>query len=151
MEKLNFFRDLQLILLFFILIVFGGCVTILDKSNLNASNEINKVYLSSYIYKTLNKDDWVNLIENKKLEGKEVIILDVRTKKEYDEGNIPNSINLDFYSSNFKNELNNLDKDKVYFIYCRSGSRSEKTLNIMKELKFKEVYNLDGGYLSWSK
>jgi len=42
-----------------------------------------------------------------------------------------------------------LNKNKIYLIYCRSGRRSENALNMMKELDFREVYNMLGGINSW--
>lgn len=77
------------------------------------------------------------------------VILDVRTPEEFLGEHIENAVNLDYYSDTFRNDLDKLDKNKTYLIYCRSGSRSEKALNIMKELNFKEVYNVSGGIIKW--
>lgn len=77
------------------------------------------------------------------------VILDVRTPEEFLGEHIENAVNLDYYSDTFRNDLDKLDKNKTYLIYCRSGSRSEKALNIMKELDFKEVYNMSGGIIKW--
>ena len=77
------------------------------------------------------------------------VIIDVRTPEELTEGYIENAINIDFYSETFRDELDNLDKDKNYLIYCRTGNRSGKALNIMAELSFKEVYNMLGGITEW--
>ena len=52
------------------------------------------------------------------------VIIDVRTPEEYASGHIEKAINLDYYSETFKDELNKLDKNKTYLIYCRSGRRS---------------------------
>ena len=82
---------------------------------------------------------------------KQVIILDVRTLEEFKEGHIEKAINIDFYSENFENNLNKLDKTKKYIIYCRSGNRSGTALKIMEDLKFMEVYNVLGGIGSISK
>ena len=47
------------------------------------------------------------------------------------------------------NELDQLDKDMVILLYCRSGSRSGNTLEMMQELGFREVYNMLGGINRW--
>ena len=47
-----------------------------------------------------------------------VIILDVRTKKEYDSRHIPNALNIDCHSPNFKEMLEKLDKNKEYLVHC---------------------------------
>lgn len=76
-------------------------------------------------------------------------IIDVRTPEEYATGHIENAMILDYYEDNFKDELDKLDKDKTYLIYCRSGTRSGKSLDIMRELGFGEVYNMLGGMIQW--
>lgn len=77
------------------------------------------------------------------------VILDVRTPEEVAAGYIENAINIDFYSETFRDELDRLDKDKTYLIYCRSGGRSGNTLNIMEGLDFREVYDVSGGMIEW--
>ena len=77
------------------------------------------------------------------------VILDVRTPEEFLGEYIENAVNLDYYSDTFRNDLDKLDKNKTYLIYCRSGSRSENSLNIMKGLDFREVYNMLGGITKW--
>ncbi len=97
---------------------------------------------------TIDAETAFKLIESNK-NNSNFIIIDVRTPDEYAEGHIENSRLINYYSGDFKNRLDKLDKNKEYFIYCRSGSRSGRTLQIMKELKFKQVYNLGGGIISW--
>ncbi len=50
-----------------------------------------------------------------------------------------------------KQELEKLDRNKKYLLYCRSGKISGKTLKMMNKLGFKEAYNMKGGILAWSK
>ena len=77
------------------------------------------------------------------------IIVDIRTPEEFNEGHIENAVNIDFYSETFVEDLDKLDKKKTYFIYCRSGNRSGKAMPVMKDLGFKEVYNLSVGIKEW--
>jgi rhodanese-related sulfurtransferase len=77
------------------------------------------------------------------------VILDVRTPAEFAQGYIENAINIDFYSKTFRDNLNKLDKEKTYLLYCRSGNRSGRTLKLMEELQFKTAYNMTGGILQW--
>ena len=46
-------------------------------------------------------------------------------------------------------KLKQLDKNKTYLLYCRSGNRSGKTLKVMKKLGFKSAYNMQGGMKAW--
>ncbi|MFQ6085543.1 MAG: rhodanese-like domain-containing protein [Candidatus Bathyarchaeia archaeon] len=77
------------------------------------------------------------------------VIIDVRTPEEYASGHIENAINLDYYSKTFRDELNELDKNKTYLIYCRTGHRSGAALDIMRELGFREVYDMLEGIVRW--
>ncbi|AEA46376.1 rhodanese-like domain-containing protein [Archaeoglobus veneficus] len=77
------------------------------------------------------------------------VILDVRTPEEFSQGHIENAINVNYYSKTFENELNRLDKNKTYLVYCRTGHRSGLAVEVMKELGFKKVYNMMGGIAEW--
>jgi rhodanese-related sulfurtransferase len=77
------------------------------------------------------------------------MILDVRTPDEFNEGHIANAVNIDYYSDSFRGDLDRLDKDTTYLLYCRSGSRSGRVLPLMGELGFERVYNMGGGFVQW--
>jgi rhodanese-related sulfurtransferase len=88
------------------------------------------------------------LIQNNQ-DNTDFVIIDVRTPGEFAQGHIENASNLDYQSETFRDELNNLDKDKTYLVYCGSGGRSAGALAIMKELGFMEAYNMLGGISQW--
>ena len=75
--------------------------------------------------------------------------LDVRTPKEYVEGHLKGSINMNYFDKDFKDQLGKLDKAKPVYVYCHSGGRSSKAMSIMKSQGFTTVYNLTGGYAGW--
>jgi rhodanese-related sulfurtransferase len=77
------------------------------------------------------------------------VVLDVRTAKEFAEGHLENAILVDFYTPTFRDDINQLDKNKKYVIYCRGGSRSGQALSVMYELGFVEVYNVLDGIVRW--
>lgn len=77
-------------------------------------------------------------------------IIDVRTFSEFQSGHIKNAELIDVTRADFKTKLSALDKNKTYFIYCRSGNRSGKALQIMKNMGFVEVYNLQYGINDWN-
>lgn len=79
----------------------------------------------------------------------DLVVLDVRTPEEFAAGHLPGAINVDFYASDFADQLDRLDKDVPYLLYCRSGNRSGQTMPILEDLGFSEVYELAGGILSW--
>jgi len=90
------------------------------------------------------------LIEEKN-ENSEFVILDVRTIEEHETGHIPDSVNINYKSPKFKEEVSKLDKEKIYLTYCRSGTRSTESAEIMKELGFENIYMIDGGIIAWNK
>lgn len=69
-------------------------------------------------------------------------IVDVRTPEEFTASHVEGSTNIDFLNSNFQTEIQKLDKNKIYKVYCRSGNRSGQAERIMKSLGFKDVENL---------
>ena len=77
------------------------------------------------------------------------VILDVRTPGEFRGGHLKSAQNIDFYSKNFKQDLEKHDKSKHYLLYCHSGVRSSSALDIMKKLKFIKVSNMLGGITKW--
>ena len=80
-----------------------------------------------------------------------IVVLDVRTKGEFNSGHLNNALNIDVKSASFKDKISKLDKDKTYLVYCRSGKRSKMAQGIMKELHFKKAINMLGGFIAWQK
>lgn len=92
----------------------------------------------------------VDAYEAKLLENPGIQLVDVRTSKEYSNGHIKGARNIDFYSADFVQQLEKqLDKSQPVMLYCRTGKRSEKAARKMAELGFREVYDLQGGYMAW--
>jgi len=80
--------------------------------------------------------------------NKDFVIIDVRSPEEYSENHIKNALNIN-YSQNFEQEIEKLDKNKKYLIYCRSGHRSSNATKIMIKSGFKDIHNLSGGIRKW--
>jgi rhodanese-related sulfurtransferase len=92
-----------------------------------------------------------NKLIEENIRNSKFVILDVRTIEEHQAGHIEGSVNINYKSPKFKEEVSNLDKEKIYITYCRSGRRSAKSAEIMKELGFENIYMIDGGIVSWNK
>lgn len=91
------------------------------------------------------KDWWEGFLKDQ-----DAIILDVRTEEEVASGKIPNSVNIDIYKGQgFIYRLEEMDKNKTYYVYCRSGARSAQACSIMNQLGFEKTYNLIGGIMQW--
>jgi len=77
------------------------------------------------------------------------VLLDVRSLQEHEQEHIEGSAHLDFHSPSFMQDLEGLDREKTYLVYCMVGVRSRNTLAAMKALGFKEVYEIQGGIRAW--
>ncbi len=99
-----------------------------------------------YFYKLKNSGNMIPPQKFKELlEEKGGVIIDVRTKNEYNNGHLKKTdYNFDFSSADFERQIEMLDKDKNHFLYCRSGSRSGQAAQIMKRKGFENVYNIGG-------
>jgi rhodanese-related sulfurtransferase len=93
-------------------------------------------------YRNISSDEAKKLIDNK-----EVVVLDVRTPEEYQDGHIPNALLVPLQE--LENKLNDLDKNEPYLVVCRSGSRSTKASEILTSNSFTNIYNMTGGMNSW--
>ena len=80
-----------------------------------------------------------------------VAVLDVRTPAETAEGMVQGASQLDFEAANFEAEVDKLDKEKTYLVYCQRGGRSSKACKLMAKKGFKYLYNLQDGYQSWTE
>ena len=86
---------------------------------------------------------------DKILNDTDIIILDVRTSEEINAGYIPNSTFIDYYDKNFENKINLIDRSKKIYTLCKSGGRSVKAAEILSKNGFRNVYNLEGGFMRW--
>jgi len=102
------------------------------------------------ISESITPQEAFNLIQEKQ-NNPDFIIIDIETPEEFAQGHIENAININYGSENFRDELDKLDKDKIYLIYysCACGGIDKKALDLMKELGFKEVYKISGGLDNW--
>ncbi|MFN4951326.1 MAG: rhodanese-like domain-containing protein [Flavobacteriales bacterium] len=79
------------------------------------------------------------------------VVIDVRSPEEVANGFIPGTdLFINFFDGNFQDQLQKLDKTKTYIVYCHSGNRSGKATNVMQQLGFTDIYNLQGGISGWT-
>lgn len=86
----------------------------------------------------------------KKMTQPEVQLVDVRTPEEFNQGHIENAVNIDFMADDFDVKVGSLDKEKPVMVYCKSGGRSAKASARLKELGFKTITDLEGGFTEWT-
>ncbi len=99
------------------------------------------------------------VVGNKKISGDEaaemmsgdVVIIDVRTQDEYDEGHIPNAVLLPYDTITAENAgATAPDKDQTILVYCRTGRRSEAAAKALIELGYTAVYDFGGLETDWN-
>lgn len=78
----------------------------------------------------------------------QLIVLDVRTKQEYEEGHIPGAVllPLDELDETAQNVLP--DKEQVILVYCRSGNRSRQASELLSKKGYSDIYEF-GGIMTW--
>lgn len=87
---------------------------------------------------------WYKLLTMNK---EDVVIIDVRTRGEYAEGNIPGSINISV--DELRARLGTIPKDKTVVVYCAIGKRGFIAYRILAQNGFTKLYNLSGGYRTY--
>lgn len=78
----------------------------------------------------------------------DAVLLDVRTPSEFAGGHVSGASNIDFNNPSFVSEIQKLDREKTYFVYCRSGNRSGQAVAMMRKEGFRSIYELQGGVVS---
>jgi rhodanese-related sulfurtransferase len=84
--------------------------------------------------------------------GTNIVLLDVRTPREFAAGHIPGAINLDWNAADFAARAAKLDASKTYLVNCATGRRSALACDQMvRTLGLTNCVNLQGGFRAWSK
>jgi len=80
-----------------------------------------------------------------------LLILDVRTPQEFAQGHVPGAVNISH--TEIENRLSEIlkGKDEPVVVYCRSGVRAGKALDILKQQGFSDLHHLQGDMLGWEK
>ena len=94
----------------------------------------------------LSQQNWREQLEN----DDRAVIIDVRTADEVAEGMIEGAQHIDIFGGPaFIQAVEQLDPDKSYYVYCRSGNRSGQACALMNAKGIVRAYNLLGGVMSW--
>ncbi len=119
----------KIIIVVMTMILVSGCNSNNNEVD-NTTNSINSITTKE-----------VNTIVK---EEKDYIIIDVRTKEEYESGHIKGAINIPVDAINSID----IDKTKKIIVYCKSGKRSNNAANILLNKGYKYIYDM-GGINNW--
>lgn len=101
-------------------------------------NWIKKLYRSK---ENLTKEEVKEMLKN----HSNVILLDVRSHQEYEEGHLNGAINIPTYEL-YRNTSKVLkDKNSIIIAYCTVGVRSKHAIEILRKMGYKNLYHLEGG------
>lgn len=80
-----------------------------------------------------------------------IMLIDVRTPNEFATSHLEGAININYFAEDFWEQIEVLDKQQAYLIYCRSGRRSIRVCTLMQNGGFDatKIFNLDGGLVEW--
>lgn len=134
------FKYISLILVMIFTLSLSACSAKIEdnKSDLPADSDL----LEKASYTKISPEEAKDLM----IEGN--IILDVRTKEEYDDGHIANATLLPLDEINLGNLDLLEDKDQIILVYCRSGNRSSSASKALIEAGYTKVYDF-GGIIDW--
>ncbi|OGW41629.1 MAG: hypothetical protein A2010_14910 [Nitrospirae bacterium GWD2_57_9] len=80
---------------------------------------------------------------------KGMLLLDVRSTGEYEQGHIPGAVHVPM--AEIGDKVKKLKKDKEVVVYCRSGNQSIWAIKRLMGMGYKNLYNLKGGYNAWKR
>lgn len=128
-----------------VLALAAGTIFVLNSNSTN-SDTVAEQKVESGFQGSIDPQEFSTLIDSG-----EYVVLDIRTNGEYDAGRITEDLLLiDFYKASFQSEIDKLDKEQKYLIYCNSGNRSGSAAAMMEDAGFTYFYELDGGITAWS-
>ena len=76
-------------------------------------------------------------------------LLDVRTLEEFQSGHILGATNIDFFSTDFIDQIIEFDTNLNLILYCRTDNRSSKSAKILADNNYKNIYVIKGGIEQW--
>jgi len=79
------------------------------------------------------------------------VILDVRTPEEFAEGHLSGAVNVNLLAPDFESRVGALERGKSYLVYCRTGNRSARAIQVMERLGFRSVHHMFEGIIGWQK
>lgn len=98
---------------------------------------------------TAQKNSFIRAQDVYAVQQQDYLLIDVRTPEEYQEETIPSAINIDVENDAFRSEVEKIDKNTPLIIFCKLGGRSETAAEILNNLGFTNVKEIEGGFEAW--
>ena len=126
-------KSIKLILILFIVTSISSC-----------NSQQKKVTDPNAVVQVVSTEIFANLSDS-------VQLIDIRTPGEYNKGYIKNAVNINFFDTDFMEQMSKLNKEEALYIYCRSGNRSGSASDKLEDAGFIKVYDLGVGMNGWNK
>lgn len=134
-------KTYKLFFLFSLAIIIGSCNSNKENSYANVNQMVSEA--QENIIK-ISVDDL-----KEKLDQNELMIIDCRETEEYTEGHIPRAVNIPRGILEFSSKISN--RREVIYIYSETIDRASLAYPVLKSLKYKTIYLIDGGWEEWLK
>lgn len=121
--------------------IFG--IAILLVISVLAYTQLQSEYKTLFEYSDVTVEQAKQLIE----ERPKLVILDVRTVSEYEDGHIEGAILIPVQE--IEDRLDELSKKDEILVYCRTGNRSSTAIDIMQADGFTKIYHMNRGITAW--
>ncbi|WP_298484253.1 rhodanese-like domain-containing protein [uncultured Maribacter sp.] len=102
-----------------------------------------------FLFFSCSQNKALHITEFSRKNTNNAILIDVRTPIEYAEGHLENAKNINWFDKNFEEQVKSLDKEETIYVYCKAGGRSAKAQQKLLDMGYKNVINLEGGYLAF--
>ncbi len=88
-------------------------------------------------------------LEEKKMRGESISVIDARTRQQFDSSHMEGAVNMP--QECMREHMDQLDRDNEIVTYCNKGVTGNATQNILLNSGFNRVYNLSGGHENYKK
>ena len=129
-----------------LLVVYAGLIVFLPSCNRNTVSGGNGN--KEIVINNITVEEAAVMI-GERHDNPSFVVLDVRTSYEFTAGHLENARNIDYNSNAFSDSLSTLDHNYTFLVYCHSGNRSGKAVELMKARGFTHLYNMLGGFAEW--
>ncbi len=137
------------ILLFSTTLLVSGLACCQDKTSHQSNTQVeSEHYEQSELPGSITVASLQEVLQNSSM----VNLIDVRTQNEVESGKIrANALHFDIQEPSFEQNLQDLDREATYYVYCMAGGRSSKAQETMQKLGFTHVVNVEGGLSAWTE
>jgi rhodanese-related sulfurtransferase len=144
----HIFGSLLVFIVLMALVGSNSCANSATSANQNAPTASASATASLAALQNISVIEAHNLV-NINEDNPDFKILDVRTQAEYQSGHLANAFNVDIYSQDFESQMSQLDRNRQYLVYCRTGARSAQASQTMSKLGFSHIFNMLQGISDW--